>query len=452
MLEQNQFSISHRKTHLTAVRHISEDYESSQNKDLIFRTLLILLENLIPFDSAQLISLGSDFKLTPKAHHKSKHSNETKLWISSKENTLSNFPILEESLRKGALLISNIQYHNLSCPSEKSAYTGSCIIIPVQIGNLPFGFLVIKNNRPNAFEPEHLNIGQEFSPQIAAILYSEWLLETNKQLVEVLNIEKNARFEQLHQQYHRQLLFAKWKIDIKKSKELMEILQMVVNATVKLLPTSDASIILWDSKSETFHLSQTTVKEQKSLTAARRVRRVKGATHWIAKHKLPFQVSDIQNDPFGANNMLKRFGYKSYIGVPLIADDNCLGVLYALHRTPRFLTKIDINFLQSIANHVAGAIQIESQYTSLLKKVSDLEEKVSEQKQQLLESSKRIEQSEVVQVTILNELSHGMRTPLTAIKLHLHLLEHGLPDKRQHYMNVLKESSNNLHELFETLL
>ncbi|HLF26290.1 MAG TPA: PAS domain S-box protein [Anaerolineae bacterium] len=52
----------------------------------------------------------------------------------------------------------------------------------------------------------------------------------------------------------------------------------------------------------------------------------------------------------------------------------------------------------------------------------------------------------------VSDVSHELRTPVGNLKLYVDLLEHGKPNKRDHYMQVLKEQADRLVQLVEDIL
>ncbi len=136
-----------------------------------------------------------------------------------------------------------------------------------------------------------------------------------------------------------------------------DMLHRVVETVDQLLPTTGgASIVLYDNYRETFTQSVSTVPEQSDNEASRRVRRSHGASRWIVDRQQPLVVARLDDDPFGANQMLRDSGLAAYAGVPLISGGESIGVLYALDRVERLYRETDIAFLQAVANRAANVI------------------------------------------------------------------------------------------------
>lgn len=154
---------------------------------------------------------------------------------------------------------------------------------------------------------------------------------------------------------HRMAALAE--IEMLQTMELRATLARIVDITEWLLPaTGGASVILWNAQEESYYISVTTVPGQHAQTTADHVRRQGGATRWIIDQRRPLAVPSLQKDPFGANPILKQFGLEAYIGVPLLAGDEVLGVLYAMERQPRIHSKNDLDFLKVLAGRAASAI------------------------------------------------------------------------------------------------
>ncbi|HRJ44289.1 MAG TPA: PAS domain S-box protein, partial [Caldilineaceae bacterium] len=177
---------------------------------------------------------------------------------------------------------------------------------------------------------------------------TEW-----NRLREALEAEKSR----LEQQYRRQEALANIEFAINEPSELAVALQRIVDVVTDLLPApGGASLLLWDDVNKTYTISASTVPSQLPSLAARRIRSQGGATRWIIEQKEPVVVADTRTDCFGANPLLTEFGLRAYAGVPILAENHCLGVLYALDKQPRECTANDISFLTTLAARAGTAI------------------------------------------------------------------------------------------------
>jgi len=142
-----------------------------------------------------------------------------------------------------------------------------------------------------------------------------------------------------------------------RASSLQETLLQTLNFLEQLMPGGNKhSIVLWNSETETFDMGASTVQMQPPGTTANRVRRKKGATRWIVDHRKPFIVSDVKDDPFGANPMLIEYGIQGYCGVPLLFEGVAIGVLYTLWMDGNIYDTNAIELLQGFANFITITI------------------------------------------------------------------------------------------------
>lgn len=133
-------------------------------------------------------------------------------------------------------------------------------------------------------------------------------------------------------------------------------LENVTNLVTSLLPSSEASLILWDAERETFSVSSSTIVDQPPQFAGRRARQQGGASRWIIDHQQPVVVGNVDADPFTAAPMLREASMTAYLGVPIVFQGDSLGVLYALDREPRDYEATDVDFMMMLATRAANAI------------------------------------------------------------------------------------------------
>jgi len=150
--------------------------------------------------------------------------------------------------------------------------------------------------------------------------------------------------------------------------DLEALLDLIIGVVVDLLPVAAASLILWDDDRQTFMVSASTLESQSQRYVINTVRNTGGASRWIVDHQQPLIVADVDDDPFGASEMLASENLRSYLGVPLVFDHSSVGVLYALDREPRSYSSVDVDFMTILARRAAGAIG----FTRLLQTTRDL--------------------------------------------------------------------------------
>jgi signal transduction histidine kinase len=118
----------------------------------------------------------------------------------------------------------------------------------------------------------------------------------------------------------------------------------------------------------------------------------------VLKQRTLIAISDTANDRRAADReFLSRQGWVSYLGLPLIAKEEPIGVLSFYGREKRDFSSQDLSFLNALANQAAIAI-----YNSRL---------FEQTQNQALE----LEKSNKIKDEFLGVMSHELRTPLNII-------------------------------------
>ena len=348
-------AVGHYGFHSEAIHAAALALTEESELNLILDKLLLSLHELVPYDSAYVVLLeeASSLSIQAKRHAINSPAHPGKL------NQLISFIqdgwIPTTAVRKSTLIQDTT--HNVAWQQVPGlAAIKNWIGIPLMVAGQPIGLISLDKATANFFTEEHVQIAELMASLAAAALHTDQLKKKVQEQANRLEGRVTNREQIISQQYQRQSALAGLKIALHQPQELQTVLEKVVQAVAWLMPASDASIILWDKATDTFTTSASTVKNQASQAPMQRVRKREGATRWIIQHQQQLVVPDIQQDQFGANQMLSEYGYSSYAGVPLLISDACIGVLYALEHEKREFKDADISFLTALANQAAAAI------------------------------------------------------------------------------------------------
>lgn len=273
------------------------------------------------------------------------------------------------------------------------------------------------------------------------VLTARDVTEWNR-LKEALEAEKSR----LEQQYQRQQALANIELAINEPNELAIALERIVVIVTELLPASGgASILLWDSLDQSCTVSASTVPGQPPSLAARRIRKKGGATRWIIDNQVPVIVPDVSEDPFGANSLLTEFGLHAYVGVPLLSDSLCLGVLYALETTPRDYSANDVDFLTTLAARASTAISKVQLYEQLRKTNTILQNQAADLAMRNADLD-----------AFAHSVAHDLKNPLTSIMGYAEMLldDYDLlaDEERKEFLGIIARRGVKMRQIVDELL
>ena len=84
----------------------------------------------------------------------------------------------------------------------------------------------------------------------------------------------------------------------------------------------------------------------------------KGVTGWVAEHHKTLALSDAHNDPrFVYFPEIKEEKFKAMLSVPIMVDEQCIGVINIHSEEQRMYTDLEILIMETIASQVSGCIR-----------------------------------------------------------------------------------------------
>jgi len=189
--------------------------------------------------------------------------------------------------------------------------------------------------------------------------------------------------------------------------ELSGVLDVLLERLADLVPRTTTTVVLLDTADQQLHKVACRGIDE---TAWKKERRADGEpAHPVLQTKDVMLVPnlDLANAGLDSGYFIRQ-GFQSYLGLPLVAKDQVVGILSFYSREARGYSDEEINFLRSLAGQAAVAIQN-----------SQLYEQTSRQ-------AIALEKANQVKEDFLSVVSHELRTPLNVISGYATLLQEGV--------------------------
>ena len=242
---------------------------------------------------------------------------------------------------------------------ESNLRPRSMVAVPLQLaGNNNIGVLAAVNRKETWFSDEDRDLLVTMASYAAIALENTHLIEKVQEQARGLEKKVEERTAELNVLYQRQAALAEIELSINQQHELNKVIEKIVAETRRLLTLNgEAVLILWDKKSQTFTSGASTSDVYSIEKIISRLRQTGGTSLWIVNNQQAIIEKDIDHPVLvEPNSMLKEIGLKAYAGMPLIAEGETLGVLYALDRESHDFSREDLDFLTALANRAANSI------------------------------------------------------------------------------------------------
>jgi signal transduction histidine kinase len=225
--------------------------------------------------------------------------------------------------------------------------------------------------------------------------------------------------------------------------DLSELLPQVTRSVNRLMGTHLCALLLRNG--DELRLVAHEGLEAEVVRAFERLRVGDSLSGWVAKHGKPLAVADMKKDPRAKFvDLTERYGYRSYLCVPLRRGVEPIGTLEVVTREPRRFSQEEQELMSAFADQAAVAIENARLFAETRSSLADTEE-----------AKERLEELDRLRRQYLRNVSHEFRTPLTVIKGYAeYLMESGAPDHRSlsNVMRILVESSDRVIDLVDTLI
>jgi PAS domain S-box-containing protein len=220
--------------------------------------------------------------------------------------------------------------------------------------------------------------------------------------------------------------------------DLDSVLSVLVDTIQRLLPYS--ALLVWLKDYETGELKRAACWNlDKEEWMGRNLPGIPKLTQAALEDRRAIVAADIQNDPRTFDrDFYHRNGLISYLGVPLVAQDEALGVLVFLTRVAHEFNDDEVTFLSSVGSQAAAAIHN-----------SQLYEKIQNQ-------ARELERVNKLQADFAAMIVHDLRSPLANIMGIAEMMHDGLfgdtTEDQKSWLERMRNNAKNLVQLVSDFL
>ena len=250
--------------------------------------------------------------------------------------------------------------------------------------------------------------------------------------------EAKAAIEDLQSQRERQNALHEVNLAITSTLDFTVILTDLLEKLDLLLPYSAATVQLYDQDAgrlEPIASRNVDEKEWKSIQKELQWKTGLGLPNVVFESAAPLVVANAQIDPRTMDPVFfRQHGFVSYLGVPLIAKGETLGVLSFYTKKEHRFSRQEIDFLSVLASQAAIAIYNSRLFVQI--------------KNQALE----LEKSNKIKNEFLAVMSHELRTPLNIIMNYTDMVKGGVfGDVNPPQNQALGKVTHQSHELLKMI-
>ena len=190
----------------------------------------------------------------------------------------------------------------------------------------------------------------------------------NSQLQQQLTLR-----EQIDQEKWQQMKqIQEMAMDISSSLELDDVLDTIAQQTVKLLKIDTCTIMLLDKQDELVWIAAVGRPEEFQRLGRQKVD--EGLSGWVATHKQTLQVENVvEHDLLLNPHLAKKYGYCTYLGIPMIIREKLIGVIELFSKRPERFADQDVHLIESVTAQAAIAVEKAQLFQELTKRIDEIQ-------------------------------------------------------------------------------
>jgi two-component system, OmpR family, sensor histidine kinase VicK len=220
--------------------------------------------------------------------------------------------------------------------------------------------------------------------------------------------------------------------------DLQSVLDILLDKIEQLLPNSATTIKLLDRDTGELQPVACRNLSEKQWKAVGQTK-LAGLAKIVLENRIPLTLANVQTDPRNANPILAiKEGLISYLGIPLIAKNEILGLIAFYTKDSHQFGDDEIDFLTTLAGQASVAISNSLLYEQSRKQATELEI------------------SNKIKDEFLSVTSHELRTPVNLILGYTTMITEGIlgdiSSDQKHALDKVANHTNDLLSMINDML
>jgi signal transduction histidine kinase len=286
----------------------------------------------------------------------------------------------DEVFRTGEVVINRVPAASAH-GSQSAQASGRVIVwIPLNAKANVVGILTIETVRRENFLPREVELLKAIGNVIG------------------VGVENARLFTETRRQLERIQALRDISVATASSLNLSHVLKVLLEKIAVILPYSALAVRLFDKASCELRPTMAWNFDQEEWQGSTDKPTASGLSAIVFERKSPLAIRQFVNDPRTRKpEMFRRQGLVSYLGLPMIANGECVGVLSISTKFEHEFPDEEIRFLSALANQAGMAIYNSQLYEHIQGQATELE------------------RSNKVKDEFLSVMSHEFRTPINVI-------------------------------------
>lgn len=394
----------------------------------VLETLLDFLGRLVPFDSASVMWVQENGQTTILALRGYEQWTDTNVVQNIAFDCSKNWSFKTLYDTHQGLLVTNTELESRWHTLPETAYIKSWLGMPMTVGNKVIGFFSVDKATPNFFTEHHLQLTEQLASQTAVALQNAILYQDTQRRAEEMETINNVSAALRQVQLVDDILITILKTAVN--------VISGVHGKVALVDPPTGSIVARGVYPSTEPFTEYRYPPGPSIS------------QYVVDTGEIYITENLSTDPLayrGPEGINAPDPNRTCISLPLHVQDRIIGVMHISRDMKRPYTANEIQILSTIAEIAGSALD-----RALI--LETLEERITQRTHDLSVANEQLQELDRLKTKFISDVSHELRTPITNINLYIDLFKQGAPERRPHYIDVIRKESDRLTKLMEDTL